>query len=140
MRETNELQTELWNTNSFPFTGNPLVDPRATTATSLGPLFKTWFSTGGKEGIEPPAELKRIVQIIDTAKLVSTEEQNKMAQELYKLWAENAWQVGTVGLTAMIQGVVVVSKDMINVPATLGNDWPLRTPGNARTEQFAFTK
>jgi peptide/nickel transport system substrate-binding protein len=26
------------------------------------------------------------------------------------------------------------------VPATLGNDWPLRSPGNARTEQFYFTK
>jgi peptide/nickel transport system substrate-binding protein len=23
---------------------------------------------------------------------------------------------------------------------TLGNDWPLRSPGNARTEQFFFAK
>jgi peptide/nickel transport system substrate-binding protein len=23
---------------------------------------------------------------------------------------------------------------------TLGNDWPLRSPGNARTEQFYFAK
>jgi peptide/nickel transport system substrate-binding protein len=26
------------------------------------------------------------------------------------------------------------------VPTTLGNDWPLRSPGNARTEQFFFVK
>jgi hypothetical protein len=29
---------------------------------------------------------------------------------------------------------------MHNVPTTIGNDWPLRTPGNARTEQFFFTQ
>jgi peptide/nickel transport system substrate-binding protein len=27
-----------------------------------------------------------------------------------------------------------------NVPTTVGNDWPLRTPGNARTEQFFFMR
>jgi len=26
------------------------------------------------------------------------------------------------------------------VPTTLGNDWPLRSPGNARVEQFFFTR
>ena len=34
----------------------------------------------------------------------------------------------------MVQGVVVVNNKLHNVPPTLGNDWPLRTPGNARTE------
>ena len=38
----------------------------------------------------------------------------------------------------MIQGVVVVNSKFHNVPLTMGNDWPLRTPGNARTEQFFF--
>jgi len=37
-------------------------------------------------------------------------------------------------------GVVVVNSKLHNVPATIGNDWPLRTPGNARSEQFYFTK
>ena len=27
-----------------------------------------------------------------------------------------------------------------NVPGTLGNDWPLRSPGNARTEQFFLAR
>jgi peptide/nickel transport system substrate-binding protein len=40
----------------------------------------------------------------------------------------------------MVQGVVVVNSSMRNVPTTLGNDWPLRTPGNARPEQFFFKK
>jgi hypothetical protein len=32
----------------------------------------------------------------------------------------------------------VVSTRLHNVPQTLAKDWPLRTPGNARTEQFYF--
>jgi peptide/nickel transport system substrate-binding protein len=34
--------------------------------------------------------------------------------------------------------VVVVNNNLKNVPTTLGNDWPLRTPGNANPEQFYF--
>jgi peptide/nickel transport system substrate-binding protein len=47
--------------------------------------------------------------------------------------ARIAW---TGGLTPMVQGVVVVGTRFRNVPTTLGNDWPLRSPGNARAEQF----
>jgi peptide/nickel transport system substrate-binding protein len=140
MRDSNQLQTELWNTNAFPFTGNPLVDPRATTTTSLGPLYKQWYTSGGKEGMEPSTDLKRVVEIIDSAKSMSTADQIKAGQELYRLWATNIWEIGTVGRTAMVQGVVIVNSNLKNVPAKVGNDWPLRTPGNARTEQFFFAK
>ncbi len=88
--------------------------------------------------MEPPDEIKKLVEIIDQAKTVGAEEQARLAQELFKVWADNAWQIGTIGLTPMIQGVVVVNEDLRNVPETLGNDWPLRTPGNARPEQFFF--
>jgi peptide/nickel transport system substrate-binding protein len=39
-----------------------------------------------------------------------------------------------------VQGVVVTSARFHNVPTTLGNDWPLRSPGNARPEQFFFAR
>jgi peptide/nickel transport system substrate-binding protein len=50
------------------------------------------------------------------------------------------FEIGTIGLTPMVQGVVVVNNKFHNVPKTMGNDWPLRSPGNARTEQFYFAK
>ena len=37
-------------------------------------------------------------------------------------------------------GVAVVNVKLHNVPEKLTKDWPLRTPGNARTEQFFFAK
>jgi peptide/nickel transport system substrate-binding protein len=142
MRDANQLQTEMWNedTTAFPFTGNAKVDVRMRPILTTGPLFKKWYETNGKEGMEPPAPIKKTVELIDTARTVGADGQVKAAQEIYRIWADNAYTLGTVGLTPMIQGVVVVNTKFRNVPTTLGNDWPLRSPGNARPEQFYFTR
>jgi peptide/nickel transport system substrate-binding protein len=142
MRDANELMTEMWNedTTGFPFTGNAKFDPRNSPILTLGPLFGKWAETKGKEGMEPPAPIKRIMEIEDQAKTVGPEQQAKLAQELFRLWVDNLYEIGTVGLTPMVQGVVVVNSRIHNVPTTLGNDWPLRSPGNARPEQFFFAR
>ena len=140
LRDTNDLMVEIWNedTTGFPFSGQPKMDPRSHPALTFGPLFRKWYETGGKEGMEPPPEIKKLVEIIDEAKISGRERQIELAKELFKIWADNVWEIGTVGLTPMIQGVVVVNKDLHNVPETAGNDWPLRTPGNTRPEQYFF--
>ncbi len=142
MGENNELMSEIWNedTSAFPYTGNAKVDPRNAPILTMGPLWRRWYATSGKEGMEPPAEMKRIVEIVNTARTVGPDEQVKLSQELYRIWAENVYEIGTIGLTPMVQGVVVAATKFRNVPTTLGNDWPLRSPGNARTEQFFFAK
>jgi len=140
LRDTNDLMIEMWNedTTGFPFSGQPKMDPRSRPALTFGPLFRKWYETGGKEGMEPPPEVKKLVEIIDEAKVSGRERQIELAKELFKIWADNVWEIGTVGLTPMIQGVVVVNKNLRNVPETAGNDWPLRTPGNTRPEQYFF--
>jgi peptide/nickel transport system substrate-binding protein len=142
MREANELQTEMWNedTTAFPFTGNAKVDPRNSPILTLGPLFGKWAQTKGAEGMEPPAPIKKIMDNVDKARTVGPEEQIKLAQEIFRIWADQVYEIGTVGLTPMVQGVVVAGARFHNVPKTLGNDWPLRSPGNARTEQFFFSR
>lgn len=140
MRDANEIVTEIWNedTTGFPFTGAPKFDPRSQPGLSFAPLMRQWLQTDGKEGVEPTAVIKRIVEIIDTGKTVGTEDQIELAQELFRLWVDECYEIGTVGLTPLVQGVVVINNDLMNVPPTLGNDWPLRTPGNANPEQFYF--
>ncbi|CAN5567654.1 ABC transporter substrate-binding protein [soil metagenome] len=142
MNENNELMSEIWNedTSAFPYTGNAKVDPRNAPILTTGPLWRRWYATGGKEGVEPDPQTKRIVEIVNTARTVGPDEQVKLSQELYRNWADNLYEIGTVGLTPMVQGVVVTNVRFRNVPTTLGNDWPLRSPGNARTEQFYFAK
>ncbi len=142
MRDTNDLMIEIWNedTTGFPFSGQPKFDVRSEVALTFGPLYRQWYVTGGEEGIEPPDEIKHLVELIDAGKVAEREEQIEIAQELFRIWADNVWEVGTVGLTPMVQGVVVVNDNLHNVPAIAGNDWPLRTPGNTRPEQYYFSE
>jgi peptide/nickel transport system substrate-binding protein len=142
MRQSNDLQAEIWNndTSGFPFTGVPKYDPRSLLYGTLttGPLWKAWYDSGGREGTEPPAEVKRIVELIDGGKSANPQQQVRIAKELFQIWVDNMMEIGIIGLTPMVQGVVVVNPRLRNVPPTLGNDWPLRTPGNARPEQWFY--
>lgn len=143
MRSSNDLQTEIWNedTGGFPFTGAPKYDPRiggGNAGLTLAPLVRQWYATDGKEGVEPTPEMKRIVEIMDKAKTVGPEEQIKLAKELYDHWTQQMYEIGIIGLSPMVQGVAVVNNNLMNVPEQLGNDWPLRTPGNARPETWYF--
>ena len=142
MNENNELMTEVWNqdTSAFPYTGNAKVDPRNAPILTIGPQFRTWINSGGKDGVEPTPEFKRIIALVDQARTVGPAGQIEAAKEIYRIWADNLFEIGTVGLTPMVQGVVVANTRFRNVPTTLGNDWPLRSPGNARTEQFFFAR
>ncbi len=142
MRDSNELMIEIWNddTTAFPFTGNPKVDPRSQPATIFAVETRTWYATGGERGIEPTGSIKRIVDIIEEAKTVGVEQQIELAKELFTITSSELYGIGTVGLTPMIQGVVVVNSDLKNVPLVVANDWPLRTPGDARPEQFFFDR
>src|SRR2546422_8499016 len=45
---------------------------------------------------EPPASIKRIMEIVDQAKTVGPEQQAKLAQELFRIWVDNLWEIGTV--------------------------------------------
>ena len=142
MRQANDLQAEMWNqdTAGFPFTGSTKYDFRKDLYGNLtyGPLWKQWYDTNGKEGVEPPAEAKMIIELQDRAKTVGPAEQAKIAQELFKVWVDNMFEIGTVGLTATDQGVAVVNAKLHNVPEKLTKDWPLRTPGNGRPEVWFF--
>ncbi len=144
MRESNDLMAEMWNqdTAGFPFTGSTKYDVRSGIYGNItyGPLWYNWVKTGGKEGVEPPDYMKQIMQLIDHAKANGPADQAKDAQQIMKIWVDNMVEIGTVGLTATDQGVVVVNAKMKNVPQNLTKDWPLRTPGNGRPETWFYTQ
>jgi peptide/nickel transport system substrate-binding protein len=142
MRQANDLQAEMWNqdTAGFPFTGSTKYDFRKDLYGNLtyGPLWKQWYDTNGKQGVEPSEAAKKIVELQDRAKTVGPTEKTQIAQELFKLWVDNMFEIGTVGLTATDQGVAVVNVKLHNVPEKLTKDWPLRTPGNGFPEVWFF--
>jgi peptide/nickel transport system substrate-binding protein len=140
MRDSGDLQIEIWNedTAGFPFSGQPKFDVRSNPSLTLAPLSQQWINTGGAQGVPPAPELQRIMDIIDEAKESGPERQIELAHELFRIWTDNVWEIGTVGLTPMVQGVIVANANLRNVPEVAANDWPLRTPGNTRPEQYFY--
>ena len=66
-------------------------------------------------------------------------ERNALGKEIYRIIVENQYNIGIVGLSPMVQGVLVVKNDLNNVPEVAGNDWPLRTPNTGFPEQWFFS-
>ena len=79
MRQANDLQAEVWNQDSAGtmFSGSTKFDIRLPIYGNLtyGPLWKTWYDTNGKEGVEPPAPWKQIVELQDEAKSAGPDRQ-----------------------------------------------------------------
>jgi peptide/nickel transport system substrate-binding protein len=145
LRDSNDLQVELWQEDSgaFPFSVTTKYDPRnigGGVGLTLAPLVGKWYSTGGKEGVEPSADLKKVVELLDKAKVSGEADRVAIAKELFGVWVDNMFEIGIVGLTPMVQGVVVVNNNLMNVPKLIGNDWPPRSPGNARPETWYYKK
>ena len=66
--------------------------------------------------------------------------QAEIAKQIFTIWVDNLYDIGTVGLTATDQGVAVINAKMHNVPENLTKDWALRTPGNGKPEIWFYTK
>ncbi len=63
------------------------------------PKWWLWRSTKGEQGEEPPEELSRMWSLyFDEVPYLSEEERNEAIQEVFDLWAENVWYMGTIGM------------------------------------------
>jgi peptide/nickel transport system substrate-binding protein len=57
--------------------------------------FGNWYASGGKEGIEPTGDLKKLCDLYDQLKLATTSsERERIALEMLKLHEENIWVIG----------------------------------------------
>jgi len=61
--------------------------------------WQTWWESNGKEGEEPPEEVKHIWSLCDSLPYLSVEERNKAAKEICDFQAKNLFFIGTVGMT-----------------------------------------
>ncbi|MBM4419030.1 MAG: ABC transporter substrate-binding protein [Chloroflexi bacterium] len=135
----NDFQMYAWNNDGsehlftfpghvFPFDGN----------SSGGPLFGKWFQSAGKEGKEPPARLKEVMQKFQKAFGVPEAEKVQLGKDIWKIAAEDVFAIGVVGLGAAAQGVRVTKNNMGNVPARMYNSPDGKTPAISRPASFYF--
>jgi len=102
------------------------------------PKWKTWWTTEGQEGDEPPEAIKRIFSLADELPFASEEETNSMAKEICSFYAENLYYIGNV---AHAPGVLVVANNLRNIDAV--NNWGGHSVGGSRfmlAEQLFFKK
>ena len=144
MRDANELQTEMWNedTTAFPFTGNAKVDVRNNAdpdhRAALQPVVR--HQGQGRRGAAGADQEDRRSSSTRRGRSGPTV-RSKAAQEIFRIWADKVYEIGTDRAHPDGPGRGRGQRHSFrNVPTTLGNDWPLRSPGNARPEQFFYTK
>ena len=103
-----------------------------------GPLWGEWIATGGESGREPPAEVKRVNELYQMAKMAPPDEAAEMAKEMWRIILDQQWMIGTVGLSPTIQGVRIVSNNLGNIPARQMNNANTSNPNISRPEQWFF--
>lgn len=85
------------------------------------PLYAKWYESGGKQGKEPPAKIKKLMDIYDQIQVtVDQDKRIELWQEIFDTHSENQWMIGCVGL----QPSIVVKKHYVhNVPEKALADW-----------------
>ena len=93
--------------------------------------------TGGKEGVEPPANVKRMLELIDQIPLFAGAKQDAVMGEFLELVTDNFPRIG-IALPA--GNYRAVSNRLRNVPEPLMEGWmyPGISPANFST--FYITK
>ncbi|HYY17008.1 MAG TPA: ABC transporter substrate-binding protein, partial [Gammaproteobacteria bacterium] len=117
----NETQLSAWNNDgtehpwTFPF---HLVWLSISTVAPGGPEYARWFHSGGKEGKEPAARIREMMDSWVRGMGVPEEERIKLGKEIWKIAAEDVYIIGIVGPGAA-SGVRVAKLNMGNVPARM---------------------
>ncbi|NPV09355.1 MAG: ABC transporter substrate-binding protein [Anaerolineae bacterium] len=123
--------------SNLGFAGNPPV-LRETFCTQEGnqhwaPQWGLWYASGGKEGEEPPAEIKQLQDMYEQIMgETSADRRIEMQKAALQLHAENIWQIGV--LAEPDAGRYGVAKNYFrNVPE---EGYPTQPPQIYPTSQF----
>ncbi len=97
----------------------------------------TWLVSEGKEGEEPPTEVRRIYQSWLKQKTAANEkEKASLIKDILQLNAENLWVIGTVGMGPR---PIIVKNNLRNVPEKFAG-WSQVASRRFNPEQYFFKK
>lgn len=106
--------------------------------TAQAPLWRQWWVTNGKAGVEPAPYMKECYSKFSAAFTATDEERTKLAKEIWALLIDNVHLIGVVGLSPAYQGIRVVKTTMRNVPARQYNSPDGKTSAPSRTMTVFF--
>ncbi|MYC08225.1 MAG: hypothetical protein F4X57_13810 [Chloroflexi bacterium] len=138
--QTNEWAVMVWNEDTTGFTFSS-VGKRAPAGIGSfhGPGCAQWLVNPEAEYAFPCAqESLDLLEMHGRGPGLQETERNALGREIYKFIVENQYNIGIVGLSPMVQGMIVKKNELRNVPDIAANDWPLRTPNTGFPEQWYF--
>jgi peptide/nickel transport system substrate-binding protein len=139
-RAANELPVFVWQNDGtdelylYPLHAIPFNE-----ASGTGPAFGIWYSTGGEQGIEPPDNVKHVLNLFSQGLAATPEERITIGQEIWSIITDEVWTMGTVGQSGAFMGVRVVKNNMGNIPSRLFNIQAGQTPAITRPSTFYYT-
>jgi peptide/nickel transport system substrate-binding protein len=114
----------------FPYSfGSPVT---------LGPLYARWFQTGGKEGKEPPSDIREVMATWNKGMGATDEERVVLGKRLWQSVAEQVYMIGLVGQSPAVGGVRVVKTNVGNSPERQMNTGGQKCPLNSLPQTFYF--
>jgi peptide/nickel transport system substrate-binding protein len=139
----NEQQLGAWNNDgsehlfTFPLHVFPF---EIATVASSGPLYARWFQSAGAQGKEPPARMKELMEKFKRAYGVPEKERIQLGKEVWKIAAEEVYNIGVIGMGPASMGVRVVKTTMGNIPSRQYNSPDGKTPTISRPVTFFWKK
>ena len=139
--QTNQWAVMVWNEDTAGFTFSSISKRAPEGSNSFhAPGCAQWLVDPEGENAFPCAqESLDLLAMHKRGPGLPSVERNALGKEIYKTIVENQYNIGIVGLSPMVQGVIVTKDTLKNVPDEAGNDWPLRTPNTGFPEQWYFS-
>ena len=129
-RDGNELQLIIWANDgsellyAFPVHAIP-VQPDS----MMGPNVGKWYASGGAQGTKPEdPQLLKALELYRSAAGQDDAARVNTAKEIWKILVEEAYSIGTVGLSPAVMGVRIVKNNLGNAPGRQFNGQHGRTP------------
>jgi peptide/nickel transport system substrate-binding protein len=112
------------------------VDPQSSQG---GVGHAKWYASNGASGLKPAIpEMLKAYDMLRSASSVPEQERNKLAQDIWKIAADQVWAIGLVGQSPTYMGTRVVSRKLENVAERVCISQHCRTPWDARPDQWYF--
>jgi peptide/nickel transport system substrate-binding protein len=139
MTAANQHQVWMWEVGDNIISLASTAFPNGAGGYASGPLYGQWFDSRGASGLEPPPEMRRVMEMwYELGGFQSQEELTTQVKEMWKIIADQNWTIGTVGAGPVIFGTRIVNRRMGNVaPRQIVNTAGM-TPGLIRSEQFYY--
>ena len=119
----------------------PVVDfrplaPLHSIVSAFGPGWRAWYESNGEQGIEPPEDVKRRVELSKAYTSEPTPEKRlAIASEALEMAAE-AFEI--IGIGTAPATFAVVNNNLKNVPAGMPLSWTYTTPAPTLPQQYFF--